>query len=537
MLTRFPGISRCFLLLGVGCSTTIAVETTPLLDEYFAVVAAREAGETGPLPPETLGLGHPGLDQDLANERDPAKTRGLNWDPTRSLAEKQHLPASRSIHAPMHDQGLPADSGYWERPTHGAFSDYGRFWGQGEPNMVFGPLELDFSGFLSLNGSDNHYHSEQDRQKSLMVSGGILTEGSWQLTSDQALEFSLGLGLDYWIDGPGDGNAETGETDFSIIPGSELSYTIYVGEHISLELYDQFQIRRNRDRNEYSLDAESVSDFWMNAAGARLSWFINDETTLAAGYEIGRRESLEDEFSGIDYDWQSASLRLAQGDGAGIVYGIEGAASWADYADSSRNDLDSYSIGLFADWLLTDYTSIYGSVGYEEWQSSGIDDSFEDSGFYVAAGIRNALNDRFNHQFSFGRNSSLSEFADLSQNDFLRYQLDWDITDTTRLSGVTSYAISEEMGNGRSERSKVLYAGAQLRQILSEHLTVGLSASHSDHDSNLAERDYYEQRGQGWLSWNLNPDVALTLSYEHWRASGDVHFEENRFLLSSSLSF
>ncbi len=253
------------------------------------------------------------------------------------------------------------------------FASYDRYLREGGPNVSLGPVELKLSAYTSLNWSDNFLHTQHSRLESLSLTAGIIADGQWQLTSDQVLGLNLGIGLDYWLDGPGNGSAETGDVDFSIIPESELHYTIFVGRHISIELYDQFQILRNRDRNEYSLDTEAIADLWMNAAGVRLTWEMNDRTTVETDYEIGRRQSLDDANSRIDYDWQSASLRLARNDGEAKQIGIEAAASWADYIDSRRNDSNSISLGLFGQWLLSDYTSVYATAGIKEWDSSGSD--------------------------------------------------------------------------------------------------------------------------------------------------------------------
>ena len=260
---------------------------------------------------------------------------------------------------------------------------------------------------------------------------------------------------------------------------------------------------------------------------------------LEGGYAFGQRRSLENTYSSIDQDWNTASLRWRYTDRGTFDGGLETMISATDYENQTRNDAESVSLGLFANWTPSDYTSFFGSIGIQEFQ---FDDSrslngSRNSSIYGALGISNQLNNEFRQTLSIGQGSQLSDLADYTENSYIRYGVDWDATDGTRLNGYLSYNRSKEGGEGRNERLDSIQVGLNLSQKLTEHLTLGLRANHSSYRSNLTNRDYSEWRAQTWLSWQVNRAFSITGSYEHWRAQGDAHFKENRLLLGTSLSF
>lgn len=507
-----------------------------ILDEYYALVSSQEASQPdSPADPSFIPSRPTSRDQSWGHLNRPGARHHSQSDWRLQDGRERRLRPSE----PATAYASPAEVGLSNAPIHGAFASHTHASRVSDgPNFSVGSLELTLTYNTSLDYSDNFFHSSFDKLEALSFTAGTVLTGQWHLTDSQSLDFQVGAGWDYWIDGPG-GDIETGHSDFTIAPGSSIDYVFHIGRAISLRVYDQFEIRRNQSRNQFSLDAVTISDQWMNTAGASLHWDINDRTNAEIGYQNGRRRAFDDRFSSIDYKWHSASARLALTDAGSYEMGVDASASWADYEDPSRNDSDSYSVGIFARLPLTDYTEIHWLAGIEDWNFQGSDrlPATDHQGFFGTLELSNQLNDVFRHSLSIARHSSLSEFSDYTIYEQLRYGFEYRILEGTRLNGAASFRRSSERGSGRSERRNSFHGELGIHQTLTPYVSVGAHASYSDHDSNLNDRSYSEQRGQAWLSWQINDRLSLTGSYEHWRSDGNVQFAENRALIGASFAF
>ena len=466
------------------------------------------------------------------------RTHGLG-SPARHSQNYGSLSQTASPNAKsQRERLLNQSSGIAPTPAHGGFGAYTRRSQHSEPNLSIGPLDLAFTVTLGLDSSDNYFHTESNRESSLSASAGFLVDGEWFLTDNQSLAVNMGIGVDYWLDGP-DGAAHTGDIDLNVSPDSQIDYLIELGEAIQIRIYDNVSVLRNQRRSQFSLDEINLADRWTNAAGAQVLWGINAFTSLELGYEYGVQSSFDSEFDDLDRDWQTAFGVLSVTDGSTLTGGIETRASWTTYDSDTRNDADTTSIGAFVQWIPSDYTNVQASLGIERWdigESSRFPASTQNT-FYGSIGISNQLNEDFRHTLSIGRSSSLSEFASFSQSNFVRYGFDWDLSDATRINGFASYARSAEKGGGRNEKLDSHSVGLTIQQRLSDYVTLGLKGSHQVYGSNLSGRSYSETRSQAWLTWYVNEALTLSASYEHWRGDGDIHFEDNRILLGTSISF
>ena len=341
--------------LGLIGSSVNALEPSAVdagLEEYYAIVDAKYPPPTRDTMLEeyqSLARANRSVDQKHGNPRT-VERRTSQWQHNRSRhvgSPQQNTQTAgslmKSASPSAHHQAaslLAQSAGRGAAPVHGGFGAYAQRSEHDRPNLSVGPLELAITWKTGLESSDNFFHASNDRQDSLSLSAGILANGEWALTEDQSISLSLGAGADYWLDGL-DGHAPTGSLDLNIVPGSRISYLISIGDNLELRLYDQLQIQRNRQRNEFSLDQRTLSDQWMNAVGTQLQWSINERLTLDGAYEFGQRRSMEDQYEDNDYDWQTASFQLSLTDQATFAAGIESRASWSDYEHEDRSDCRS----------------------------------------------------------------------------------------------------------------------------------------------------------------------------------------------------
>lgn len=449
------------------------------------------------------------------------------WAPTQTHAGGRHHAAVQQTAA---GQGLA--------PVHGGFSAYRQQTGHSDPNLSVGPLDLAFTWKTILESTDNYFHHPSDEADALSLTMGMMVDGVWQISEGQAIDLRLGMGADYWIDGPGDGR-ESGDLLLNVIPSSQINYLIHIGETVQIRLYDRLEIRRDLGRSLYSLDAVDVADRWSNAGGARISWLMNERVSIELGYEMGTQEAFDSAFTRIDHHWNTTSARIGYIDDASYHFGIEATASAIDYDAHSRNDGDNFGVGLFATWAVSDYTSISANLGFEEWEfdRSTTAPAFDHQGLYGSLGISNQLNETFGHTLTWARQSQLSDFSNIVESHYIRYGIDWDADSRLRLSGYLSYGRSDERGNARRESLDYMQANLAAQQSLTDYLSLGIGGTYGDTNSNLVNRSYSSVRGQTWLSWQLNEHSSFTASYEYWQIRGDRQAKENRLRLGASLSF
>jgi hypothetical protein len=404
-----------------------------------------------------------------------------------------------------------------------------------DPDIVTGPLELDFVGFLSTEYTDNRELTAEDQAAGFLTAGGINAKATLDLTETNKMHINIGVGADQFV---GDDTEEDG-LQLHVTPDTFADFVIGIGD-LEVRLFDRFSLRRNRRLSSFSPDAIDTGDFWSNTAGASAMYPINDALVVHGVIDLSRDESLSDGFSAINNDTLTSSAGLTLSPNGEYTLGVHGTWSQRDYDTDFNNDADTSSVGVFAHAPISEFTRLEGNGGYQKFDfstggASGDGDQLAD--YYGSLAIRNELNDMMVHSLMGGHGADYGAMSNFESYDFLRYELNFEPMDGMSLDLTLGYRRNDESGM-RDAKDDTTNAALHASQQLTDHLVVGGRGALSQNQANLEGRDYDESRLQAYARLNLNEATTLNLSYQRWVVSGnDRGFVENSVVTGLSVDF
>ncbi|MDA0813876.1 MAG: hypothetical protein O3C21_15980 [Verrucomicrobia bacterium] len=404
-----------------------------------------------------------------------------------------------------------------------------------DPDIVTGPLELDFVGFLSAEYTDNRELTAEDKAAGFLIAGGIDAKATLELTETNKMHINVGVGADQFF---GD-DTEVDGLQLHVTPDTFADFVFGIGD-LEVRLFDRFSLRRNRRLSSFSPDAIDTGDFWSNTAGASAMYPINDALVVHGVIDLSRDEALSDEFSAIDNDTLTSSAGLTFSPNGEYTLGVQGTWSQRDYDTDFNNDADISSVGVFAHTPISEFTRLEGNGGYQKFDfstggASGDGDQLAD--YYASLAIRNELNDMIEHSLMGGHGADYGALSNFESYDFLRYELNVEPMDGMSLDLALGYRRNDESGL-RDARDETFNAALHGSQQLTDHLVVGVRGVLSQNQANLEGRGYEESRLQAYARLHLNEATTLNLSYQRWVVSGNERgFVENSVVTGLSVDF
>lgn len=368
-------------------------------------------------------------------------------------------------------------------------------------NMKVGPVLFDASTALDVEFNDNVGISEENRESDLILRPVLRLDSQWRMTQLNTLRFTLGIGYSKYID---HGDLDT--KSLLLEPGSEISFDLYVGDFLRLNFHDRFAIVQN-PVDEIALSNATRFDRFQNTAGVTAIADLND-LQLVLGYDHFTYSTFDDKFDFLDRREEqvfgSASLQLSPA----LIAGIDASAAWWDYESDYNNNGWSLSAGPFVEAVLSPYSRLRVSGGYQMMAFDGNGESGDDddsNGWYATAALAQRLNQYWSHSVSVGHETRLGLAVNFSEYTFARYVASWRMNTRTTAAFDAFVEKADESGTEvqGSEDAFRWGAGVGVTRRLGENVTVGLRYRFVDKDSDLPLRSYYQNIGVLSIGWDF----------------------------------
>ena len=424
----------------------------------------------------------------------------------------------------------------YARSAHNSFLDLSR-----EPNFQLGPLSANFTAYGSSEWIDRlptTVDGSGSEDEQFIVSAGIDTAARLQISERSTLDFQIGVGFDYYAEDGRGGD----EFDFQVLPNTRATYVFEVGP-AEITLYDRFARLSNRASSYYSLDPLDYADYQEHALGATARVPLNDRVSVDAGYEFDQLDSLDPDGFLLDRASHSAFGGVTYSPDGAWEIGAQASASSIDYDAVERPDGTTASAGVFSSLPLTDYTRLSATAGFHQFEFDRVDE-FEDSrsleSTYWSFSVENDLNDRVTHGLGLGSGASIGTSSNYVETGYASYTAQWRVFDDTVITAGASVARSAESGGLLQEEIDSVAYHVGVRHQLTDHTSLGVNLSQDNSASDIAERDYDQQRLQLFCAVELNDKLELRASYQRWEvdAQGDANsFTQNSATIGFTFHF
>ncbi|MDB6171257.1 MAG: hypothetical protein JWL59_568 [Chthoniobacteraceae bacterium] len=365
-------------------------------------------------------------------------------------------------------------------------------------NLKAGPVIFDLNGSFDIEFNDNINLSENNRRADIILRPGLELNSLWQVTPINALRFDLGISYAAYLD-----HSRNNPDTILIAPNSQLSFDIFVGD-FKINLHDRFSILQD------PLDDISISnteDFtrFQNDAGISVLWDLND-VKLVLGYDHYNFKAIGGDFNYLDRSEEqfsfSAAFRLSDVN----TVGIDAGTALIDYDESFNNDGVTYQVGAFVESTLTNYLRLRLAVGYQgisfdTGASNG--DSSDSSSPYAVLTLAHRLNPYVTETLTAGRETRLGLTTNSIDLTFARYTASWRLNPTITLNFDAFFEDADESGGFFSENAQRYGGGVSFDYRLTQKLVVGVRYQYILKDSDLDNRDYYQNRVGVHFNYNF----------------------------------
>ncbi len=356
-------------------------------------------------------------------------------------------------------------------------------------NLKAGPVTMDLTAGVDLEFNDNIGISEKNRQSDFIFRPQLHLDTEWRITRLNNMRLSLGMGFAKYAS-----HSELDTRSILLDPGSELQFDLYVGGNLRLNIHDRFAIVQN-PVDEPTLSNTAHFDRFQNSAGITAFWDLND-LKFTFGYDHFTYRSLGKQFNFLDRAEEqfvgSAALRMSDS----LTVGLDGSFALVSYKQQLNNNGKSYSLGPFVEAILSDYTRIRVSGGYQgmNFDGNGTNgDTTNFSGFYTNLSISQRLSQYVSHSFNFGHEARLGLTVNFVEYTYARYIADWRMNSRMNV-GFEAFCedANESADELHSEHSFRWGASGSLSYKLGPKTTAAFRYHYVNKNSDLDLRDYYQ---------------------------------------------
>jgi hypothetical protein len=389
-------------------------------------------------------------------------------------------------------------------------------------NLQAGPIKFRFSGTLGLEYNDNINLAEDGSFTTTGILGNPVTltthsqsdfilrpqinlNALWPVTQLNTLRLDIGLGYAFYLD-----HSNYNTNSVLLTPGSQLAFDVFVGD-FRINFHDRFSLEQD-PVDEIALS--NVADYgrFQNTAGIAVLWDLN-QAVVTLGYDHYNFIATNSLFDYLDRNADILSGSIGFTPTSTITVGLEGSVVNTYYDQQVLNDALNYSVGLFLESQLTSYLKVRVAGGIQniDFDDNGIVNDMQDvNDFYANLLISHRVNSVLNHNLSLGHETQLGVNSNYVTLNYVRHTATWNIIHNTLLSTELFYEDADDSGgNGLLLPGVIIfpnlnpfapehihrYGGAiTVGYQLTPHVTLGLRYQYTQKDSDLALRDYRQNR-------------------------------------------
>jgi hypothetical protein len=362
-------------------------------------------------------------------------------------------------------------------------------------NLMAGPIRFRFSATVGAEYNDNINYAEVNTQDDVIIRPGVDIDAIWPITQLNTLRLDLGLGYAFYLD-----HSENDTNGILIAPKSQLALDIFVGD-FRINLHDRMMLQQDPIQQPA---LSNVSDYgrFENTAGVGVLWDLN-KALVTVGYDHYTYISTTDRFDYLNRNAEelSGTIEVLASSTTGV--GVEGNAVFTYYDQHILNDADTYSVGGFIESQLTNNLKVRAAGGIQ-WIDFDRDtvnffgillpDDRDAEDFYANILIGHRLNSMFSQTLSAGHENQLGINSNYIELNYVRHTSTWNIIRRTLISTEFFFEDADESGGFIDEHFQRLGGAITLGYQLTPHVTLGARYQYTTKDSDVALRDYDQNR-------------------------------------------
>ena len=365
-------------------------------------------------------------------------------------------------------------------------------------NLKLGPVAWRFSSALDAEYDDNVKLVPSQPEGDFIFRPSVDAEMTWPVTTDNSLNFSIGLGYSYYL--------QHQELDqIYINPGSGLSFDIYIKD-LKINLHDRLSVTENGYENPGLTNSTGIVRL-ENTAGVGGLLDLN-EAVMNLGYDHVNYVSLAGNQipdSSSENLIANAGFRLRPEFLAGIEAG-GGFFHSGQSASTPVPDATQWNTGLFIQAQISQYLSAEfhaGLTGYLPQPTATLTNLSATTGLYFQLSVSHRVNRILNYTLSAGRSTDYANYGVPDEYYFVRWQPEWNLFRKISLSTPIAWEKGTQLATGA--------AGTSFNQI-----SAGISAGYSltkKLSGTLSEQFVRETSLRSAENYTVNI-VGLNLSYQ-----------------------
>lgn len=356
-------------------------------------------------------------------------------------------------------------------------------------NLLLGPIRFRVSATLGVEYNDNINLSEVNEQEDFILRPQLTLNALWPVTQLNTLTFDLGLGYAWYLD---HSNANT--NGLLISPGSQIAFDVFIGD-FRINFHERPSLQQDPIGQ---LALSNVVDYgrFENTAGVSVLWDLN-KAILTLGYDHYNFISTAEDFDYLNRNAELLAGTISFAATSTTNVGVEAYSAFSYYDQNVLNDSLNLSIGAFVETQLSSNLKLRVAGGYQwiDFDNNGIvNDSNDLSDYYANVLIGHRLNSVIRHSISAGHESQLGVNSNYIVLNYVRHTITWNIIRNTLLGTEVFYEDADDSGGFISEHLHRYGGAVTVGYQLTPHVTLGLRYQYTQKDSDVAFRDYKQNR-------------------------------------------
>ena len=356
-------------------------------------------------------------------------------------------------------------------------------------NLDLDPVKLRFNASISGEYNDNVNLDNNTRLDDFIVRPMTGINAYWQVTEQNALDFTLNFGYEHYFNGS--------RSSRFIVTGDEnsgINFDIYAGNFL-INLHEKFVLSQDSSSEATGSGIANIFRF-ENTLGTTVTWDLQ-ALLVDFNYDHKNYIPLDTIYERLKHSSELGSIRISGQLNPAVTAGIQIGGGVTTYPDPQLSDNQHMSIGPFITYKPGESFDLRASVGYVNYwfdPSAIITNSASQTGLYVDVGITQEVSPRISHTLNIGQSLSSDVNSAPIRLIYVRYTARLNITEQWTFNPYVNFESGSETRNVLPEDLTRYGAGLTATRQLTEKLSGSIGYHWLTKSSSVATFDYDQNR-------------------------------------------
>lgn len=356
---------------------------------------------------------------------------------------------------------------------------------ESQATVRVGKVNFRMAAGIRQEYNDNIGLAPKGREHDFITTPHLTIGAHWPISQLNTLDLVLGLSYSKYWEHP---SLDT--SGILIEPTSMLDFNVYV-EDVRINVHDRIGIQQDPVSTS---QLSNITTFRRlnNTAGIAADWDLN-LFIIGAGYDYTIFRTLENNFEYLDQDSHEFHGRIGYRAAPQLTVGVQGSYTLTDYVQNVQNNGTTWSVGGYADAILSEYLRGGASVSFQgsHFDSNGtIGDTSSFDSVVFSVTLNNQLNRWLNHALTLRRYTTLgigTNFTDV-------YRVDYSVNAEVIQQVTTSLNFFHEWfadSAGYSAQNGTRWGvGPSIGYQLTQNTRLSIGYQRTERDANINLYDY-----------------------------------------------